>query len=131
VLVTDIGHISRETEAAIEDASLLLIESNYDEQELYESRYPYSTRMRIASRFGHLSNGELAAYFRRRLPDSVRTVVLAHLSENTNSPERAFEVARAALDAGGRSAVHLLVARRDELTPEVRTEVPAPQLAIA
>jgi len=131
VFVTDIGHISRETAVAIKDVSLLLIESNYDEQELYESRYPYSTRLRIASRFGHLSNGQLAAYLRRHLPHSVRTVVLAHLSENTNSPQLAFRTAREALDAGGRSAVSLLIARRDEPTPEVRTGHPVPRLALA
>ncbi len=129
VVVTDIGHISAEMADAIEDASLLLIESNYDEQELHESRYPFSTRLRIASRVGHLSNGALAAYLRRRLPQSVRTVVLAHLSENTNSPELALRTAREALDAGGRAGVNLLIARRHEPTPEVRSAAPAPRLA--
>ncbi len=131
VLVTDIGHISTETERAIEGASLLLIESNYDEQELHESRYPFSTRRRIASQVGHLSNGALAAYLRRRLPHSVRTVVLAHLSENTNSPELAFRTARQALDAGGRAGVRLLIARRNEPTPEVRSSAPEARRLLA
>ncbi len=131
VLVTDIGHVNRETAAAIEDASLLLIESNYDEQELHESPYPFSTRLRIASEYGHLSNGALAAYLRRSLPRSVHTVVLAHLSQNTNSPELALRTAQEALEAAGRFDVRLLVARRGEPTPEVATRFEAPRLAIA
>jgi phosphoribosyl 1,2-cyclic phosphodiesterase len=120
VHATDFGHLSREMEEAIKDASLLLIESNYDEQQLFESRYPFSTRQRIASPQGHLSNGALALYLRRQLPSSVKTVVLAHLSENTNSPELALDTARAALDAGGREEVRLLAARRHALTDEIR-----------
>ena len=120
VHVTDFGYITREMEEAIKGASVLLIESNYDEQQLFESRYPFAIRQRIASTRGHLSNGALALYLRRNLPDSVKTVVLAHLSENTNSPELALRTARAALDGGGRDEVRLLAARRHALTDEVR-----------
>lgn len=124
VHATDFGHISREMEETVEGASVLLIESNYDEQQLHESRYPLAIRRRIASSRGHLSNGALALYLRRGLPESVRTVVLAHLSENTNSPELALRTARAALDAGGRGEVRLLAAERHSLTGEVRARGP-------
>ena len=120
VHVTDFGHMSREIEEAIEGASVLLIESNYDEQQLFESRYPLSIRQRIASTRGHLSNGALALYLRRNLPTSVKTVILAHLSENTNSPELALRTARTALDADGRGEVRLLAAERHSLTGEVQ-----------
>lgn len=126
VHVTDFGHISPEIERAIEGASALLIESNYDERQLFESRYPFSIRQRIASNRGHLSNGALALYLRRRLPGSVQTVVLAHLSENTNSRALAVQTARTALDAGGRADVRLLVAERHRLTREVRAAPPEP-----
>ena len=126
VLVTDFGHVSPEMEAAVEGASVLLIESNYDEQMLYESRYPFSTRERIASRFGHCSNGALALYLRRRLPLSVKTLVLAHLSANTNTPEIARATAENALRAAGRSEVEVRVAARETLTDPVRTPVRTP-----
>ena len=118
---TDFGHLTADMEKAIEGASVLLIESNYDEQQLFESRYPFAIRQRIASTRGHLSNGALAMYLRRRLPASVNMVILAHLSENTNSPELALHTARTALDAGGRREVRLLVARRHDLTDEIWT----------
>lgn len=121
VHVTDFGHLSPEVAEAVSGASVLLIESNYDEQQLYESRYPFSTRQRIASTRGHLSNGALALYLRRRLPASVHTVLLAHLSANTNTPELALRTARTALDAARRPDVRLLVANRSALTEEVRT----------
>ncbi len=128
VHVTDFGHLSSDVADAIEGATVLLIESNHDEERLFHSRYPPSTRRRIASPEGHLSNGALALYLRRHLPDSVDTVVLAHLSENTNTPELAWRTARSALDAGGRRGVRLLVAERNTLTEEVRTGRAAPAL---
>lgn len=118
---TDFGHLSHEMEEAVKGASVVLIESNYDEQQLFESRYPFAIRQRIASTRGHLSNGALAMYLRRRLPSSVNTLVLAHLSENTNTPELALRTARTALDAAGRPEVRLLVARRHDLTEEIWT----------
>ncbi len=125
VHVTDFGHLDEEIEAAVEGVDLLLIESNYDERSLFDSHYPPRIRQRIASRYGHFSNGALALYLRRRLPRSVRTVVLAHLSENTNTPELALETARQALDAGGRTDVRLLAANRRELTEEVLAVSPS------
>lgn len=121
VLVTDFGHISPEMEAAIEGASVLLIESNYDERMLYDSRYPFPLRERIASRFGHCSNGALALYLRRRLPRSVRTLLLAHLSENTNTPALALAAAEGALRAAGRPEVEVRVAARRALSDSVST----------
>ena len=125
VHVTDLGHLAEPVATAIEGARLLLVESNYDEESLWQSRYPAVLRDRIASRTGHLSNGGLALYLRRRLPASVGTLVLAHLSENTNTPELAERTARAALDAAGRSDVRLVVASRHGPTEEVSTSPPA------
>lgn len=121
VLVTDFGHISPEMERAIEGASVLLIESNYDERMLYDSRYPFPLRERIASRFGHCSNGALALYLRRRLPRSVTTLLLAHLSENTNTPALALAAAEEALRAAGRPEVEVRVAARRTLSDPVST----------
>ena len=121
VLVTDFGHISPEMERAIEGASVLLIESNYDERMLYDSRYPFPLRERIASRFGHCSNGALALYLRRRLPRSVTTLLLAHLSENTNTPALALAAAEDALRAAGRPEVEVRVAARRDFSDPVST----------
>ena len=129
VLVTDLGHLSEPVTEAIVGAQLLLVESNYDEEALWNSRYPMMLRDRIASRRGHLSNGALALYLRRGLPASVRTVVLAHLSANTNSPDLAERTARRALDAADRSEVRLVVASRRSATEAVSTAPPTPRPA--
>lgn len=121
VLVTDLGHLSEPVTDAIAGAQLLLVESNYDEESLWNSRYPAMLRDRIASRRGHLSNGALALYLRRGLPASVRTVVLAHLSENTNTPALAERTARRALEAADRAEVRLVVASRRDPTEPVST----------
>ncbi len=127
VMVTDLGHLSEPVTRAMHGAQLLLVESNYDEESLWNSRYPAMLRDRIASRRGHLSNGALALYLRRNLPASVRTVVLAHLSENTNTPDLAERTARRALDAAGRSEVRLVVASRRKATEPVSTAPPPPR----
>ncbi len=121
VLVTDLGHLAEPVVEAMEGAQLVLVESNYDEESLWSSRYPAMLRDRIASRTGHLSNGALALFLRRRLPASVRTLVLAHLSENTNTPELAERAARTALEAAGRPEVRVVVASRRRPTEEVST----------
>ena len=50
-----------------------------------------------------------------------RCIVLAHLSRENNTPQRAYVTVRRALDACGAS-VELLVAPRDELSPAYETE---------
>ena len=63
--------------------------------------YPYYLKRRIASNTGHLSN-EVCA---QELIELVRTgstrFVLGHLSQNSNTPENAYQASYCALTAGG------------------------------
>ncbi|HET7746766.1 MAG TPA: MBL fold metallo-hydrolase [Vicinamibacteria bacterium] len=84
---TDFGHLTQRMADAFRACDALLIESNYDPAMLREGPYPWSLKERILGRWGHLSNGEAAAYLQRDLGRDCRTVVLAHLSRQNNHPE--------------------------------------------
>jgi phosphoribosyl 1,2-cyclic phosphodiesterase len=118
--VTDIGHVSEEVASGLRGSSAILIESNHDIEMLRASDYPDSLKHRVESRFGHLSNDALAHYLEHRLPDAVRHLFLAHLSQNNNHERIALDCCYDALRRrGGRMPrVHLTFA--DRPTPLLR-----------
>lgn len=94
---TDIGHASYSVRKMVRDVDMLVLESNHDDVMLANGPYPISVQRRIASRLGHLSNRECAALVRDSVTPRLKQVVLAHVSENNNTPEIAYESMRSAL----------------------------------
>ena len=90
-ILTDIGCASRTVRRMVQDVDLLVIESNHDEQMLWNGSYPLSLQRRIASRVGHLSNAECADLVQDSVTTRLRQVVLAHISEENNTPRIAFD----------------------------------------
>ncbi len=87
-IVTDTGYISDTIFDSIRSADILVIEANHDVNVLQMCRYPYQTKRRIAGDLGHLSN-EAAADCICRITTEYpkdRQVLLAHLSNENNSP---------------------------------------------
>ncbi len=93
----------------------ILLESNHCPEMLRTGPYPESLKRRIRSKRGHLSNVAAASCLRATAGD-LGAVILAHLSEINNTPEKALASAREAfgfyLDG-----VEILVARQHEVTP--------------
>lgn len=96
-IVTDIGCATRTVRSMISDIDVLVIESNHDDDMLWNGPYPPSLQRRIASRLGHLSNAECARAVQDAMTARLRQVVLAHLSEENNTPRIAFDNMREAL----------------------------------
>ena len=115
---TDVGALTPPIAARLRDCRVLVIESNHAAELLRVSPYARATRERIASAEGHLSNEALATFVRDELADSVRCIVLAHVSRVNNLPELAEMTCREALRAAGRrdADVDVLVARQDRPT---------------
>lgn len=90
-IVTDLGHICDTAASYIKAANFLVIESNYDEQMLQTSSYPYFLKERIFSNNGHLSNDQTSTFIADYFPKEISHICLAHLSKNNNSPEKAFQ----------------------------------------
>ncbi|HJH61851.1 MAG TPA: MBL fold metallo-hydrolase [Firmicutes bacterium] len=100
-LCTDTGKVTREAARAIRGADTLIGEFNYDPAQLRDGSYPPALKERIAGDWGHLSNemgGRLAAW---AVEQGTRRVVLAHLSQDNNRPERARQAACQAIEAVG------------------------------
>ena len=100
-VVTDIGHASRTVRTMVREVDILVLESNHDEEMLANGPYPPYLQRRIASRVGHLSNRDCADLVRESISPHLRQVVLAHLSEENNTPRLAFESMRSALGGTG------------------------------
>ena len=116
---TDVGVMTPELVARFRDCRVLVIESNHATELLRVSPYAASTRTRIASTTGHLSNESLAAFVRADLGPAVRCIVLAHLSRVNNMPEIAELTCREALAERGRVDVEVVVARQDRVAATV------------
>ena len=100
-VVTDLGHPTALVEDHCRDLDLLVLEANHDVVMLREGDYPPVLKARILSRVGHLSNEAMGELLGRVLGPRLRTVVLAHLSEQNNDPELARFTAETILgDAG-------------------------------
>ena len=92
VQLTDLGCVTPEVRTAVRRADSLIIESNHDEDMLWGSHYPFALKKRIASNHGHLSNRTAAELVASESAAKLKTVVLAHMSENTNTPDLAFSM---------------------------------------
>jgi len=116
---TDIGATTDELIEQFRDCLVLVVESNHATELLRVSPYDSATRARIASVQGHLSNESLATFVSHHLGQSVRCIVLAHLSRVNNVPEIAALTCREALAACGRNDVDVVVSSQDCVTPTV------------
>jgi phosphoribosyl 1,2-cyclic phosphodiesterase len=74
----------------------IVLESNHCPDMLANGPYPESLKRRIRSKRGHLSNPAAAAGL-QALGKDVPQVILAHLSETNNTPERVTASAREGL----------------------------------
>jgi phosphoribosyl 1,2-cyclic phosphodiesterase len=66
------------------------MESNHDVEMLNNSSYPFALRQRILSDKGHLSNYDSAKYLSKFIGDKTKYILLAHLSEENNTEELAY-----------------------------------------
>ena len=74
-------------------------------------------KRRIKGQDGHLSNIQAGHLLGELSHDNLKCVVLAHLSETNNDPEKAHEEAAKALRRSGHSHVKILISRQDEPGP--------------
>lgn len=97
-LATDSGTMTQEMLKTISGCDAVIIESNHDVDMLKSGMYPYYLKRRILSDKGHLSNEACAGL----LPELVRSgstrFMLAHLSQENNMPQIAFQTSVCALD---------------------------------
>ncbi len=93
---TDTGILTPPTVERLKRCDGIVLESNHCPDMLTNGPYPESLKRRIRSKRGHLSNPAAASCL-MALGKDVPLVILAHLSETNNTPERVAASAREGL----------------------------------
>ena len=88
---TDIGDACDNVTLHLQMCDALFLESNYDEKMLWEGRYPYFLKKRVASNVGHLSNKQTFELLQEYAGENLKCIFLSHLSKENNTPEIAID----------------------------------------
>ena len=90
VYITDTGYINEKYHKKLCNRNVYIMESNHDIEMLNNGPYPYELRRRIYGDKGHLSNIDSAKYLADFIGDKTKCIMLAHLSEENNNPDIAY-----------------------------------------
>jgi len=88
-IATDLGIATTLVKEHLKDSHILYLESNHDPEMLKNGPYPWHLKQRIKGRTGHLSNIDTKMLVSELKTDQLKHVILAHLSEENNCPEKA------------------------------------------
>ena len=116
-IVTDLGYVTEEVRQSVYGSQLALVEANHDVDWLQSGPYPPYLKRRILGDGGHLSNeasGELCCDLAEH---GTEKLILAHLSQENNTPERARNVVCGMLARKGFDQVAVTVAPRQASQP--------------
>ena len=115
-IITDLGRSTPVVEDRLQGCHALVVEFNHDERMLDEGPYPLELKRRIKGPEGHLSNGQAGGLLKTIRHEALSTVVLAHLSETNNHPEKAIQASEQALSG---LKVRVLIGAQDFALPMV------------
>ncbi len=107
-IATDLGIATGMVKQHLRECSVLVLEANHDPTMLTEGPYPWPLKQRIKSRNGHLSNENSRDLLAEIKHEGLCHVILAHLSETNNTPQKALNAVQEALSAD--DAIKLQVA---------------------
>lgn len=116
VYLTDTGCIKEKLYDKLKNRDLYIIESNHDIDMLCLGSYPYELKRRILGDKGHLSNKDMCEHFVRLMGKNTDTVVLAHLSKENNTEEKALSEFKKSLLDNNKKIKKIIVAKQDEKT---------------
>ena len=91
-IATDLGVATGMVRQHLKDCTHLVLEANHDPYMLEHGPYPWPLKQRIKGRDGHLSNESAKELLMEILHEGLEHVVLAHISETNNTPEKALSV---------------------------------------
>lgn len=97
-IATDLGIATGLVKQHLKECAVLVLEANHDLVMLAEGPYPWYLKQRIKSRNGHLSNEDSGDLLTEINHEGLCHVILAHLSEINNTPEKAIQAVQTALD---------------------------------
>lgn len=117
VYVTDTGYIQEKTLKKLANKDIYIMESNHDVKLLMDNpHYPYQTKQRILSDRGHLSNKDSAYYLSNIVGNKTKYIILAHLSEQNNTPSLAKQTLLDTLETRQKKIENVLIAEQNHKT---------------
>lgn len=117
VYITDTGYVNERDHDKLWNRSAYIFESNHDVEKLMNNpNYPHHTKIRILSDKGHLSNEDSSYYLTKFIGDKTKVVVLAHLSEQNNTPELALESLKKELQVHQKEFHNIIIAEQRKAT---------------
>lgn len=102
VIATDMGEISARARHYIHEAHYLMIEANYDLRMLLTGRYPEYLKARIQTTHGHMDNEMTASFLKEIITPKLSHIFLCHLSKDNNTPQKALDAVKRALEEKGK-----------------------------
>lgn len=113
VYITDTGYINNKYFDLLRNHNLYILESNHDVKMLMEGKYPYYLKQRILGDKGHLSNEDCAYYLSQFVGKKTKNIVLAHLSDDNNTYEKALECTKCKLK---KKDINIIIAKQKQRT---------------
>ena len=92
------------------------MESNHDVEMLNNGKYPFELRQRILSDKGHLSNYDSAKYLSTFIGQNTKYILLAHLSEENNTQELAYDTLNERLNKENIHVDNIIIAKQNQET---------------
>ncbi len=118
-IATDMGKVDKDVVEHLLGSDSILLESNHDTDMLLNGIYPYWLKQRILGSKGHLSNDSCAKIATCLAKNGTKKIVLGHLSDENNSPNKAYNTTKAALEQAGFKIgddIAIAVAQRYDVT---------------
>ena len=97
VYVTDTGYVNDRYIPLMKGADWIVLESNHDVEMLMHTSRPQFLKMRIYGDDGHLNNEDCADILNQIVTENTKMIILAHLSEQANTREKALAVSKEVL----------------------------------
>jgi len=114
---TDLGIVTRLVREKLRGCRALNLESNHDPEMLLNGPYPWALKQRIKSRHGHLSNQESLELLHDLAHGCLDIVVMAHLSEVNNHPDKVLEATTAFLRDQNCCAPRIVIGEQHQAGP--------------
>jgi len=118
-IALDMGYATKLVKQRLRDSSVLILEFNHDPDMLRQCPRPWELKQRILSKKGHMSNGAALELLCDLAHDSLRAVVLAHISREANSTQLAYRMVSERLREIGRRHISVVVSTQEEVSEAV------------
>lgn len=116
VYITDTGYINRKYFTLLQNRDIYIMESNHDVEMLNNGKYPFELRQRILSDKGHLSNYDSSKYLSKFIGDKTKYILLAHLSEENNTKDLAYDTLTNRLTKENQNIEHIIITNQNQET---------------